>query len=959
MRRLERRPGALLTLALMTASPAWAQDADGDGVPDSSDAYPCDPERAGVTFLAGAGGHGALLFEYQWPAIGDADFNDAVIGYSYVLRTDASGALVSLTATYNVMALGGIFDNGLGLQLPIPAAQVAQVTRTLADGSSSSLSSEPGDAQLTVVVSNNLRELFGGQPGIINAINGVSLPTATLQVDVVLAAPFAGDIAAEAPFDVFLFRAQQRGLEVHRTIYGGTHQMDTSLFNTASDRSSPGHYFVDERGLPFVLDLPALTVWPSEGTDLALLWPDVLIFAASAGAQGRDFYSSTVVTQHAWDGASTASPRLLTHEVPDTSCNLGVCPEGHHPEAEVCVPDVRACDFVNGTGLETWLGEAFGACLLDSCDAEHHEEDGLCVSDTRTCAVPGGSGTQTFAGGIWTDCVAVSCDAGFHLENGACVSDIRSCAITNGAGIETWTGSEFGPCTVVSCDEGFEISGNGCVASQPSFSGSVTCGSGGLEIGCGGAWGMRVFPFSGRTYEIEISTSPTMATVSTGVMWQSNPGSTFVRWEINSDATFTPAITFSANTTYHYRLVEVVSGVRRPSTVIRSFTTRSACQFGDLMYRSAAFQGLSARGGLTVRASGNILAGDFPGDTNTGRIQELTPNLQWVAQFASGANQIYGIDVDETGAVWGTRIGNQDFGSASDMMARWSSSGSLNTPTSGARPPLCTSTGTNGTACTAGVSGHHFGWGPAMSCTDAFNRTCCNWGDPGIGCNGRFQSGARGRGLAVRSSNNVYVVDQSGHEHYNHWQIFNGSSYPTTEAGVFGINNKFSGFDNRVHALGQGAYVGGGTAGHFVWQTGTANSYAYIWFPGDATTLRNKHDAVIRVITNPTGFRSSGDGTGSFAFTANRFGSGTRDRLPLLYWTGTGDRRHVSIFQSGSIIAQRGASTSNPTTTELAWRRPTSNCGEYQHAPLISVTSDGDRFIYASDGAFVYRYFRH
>lgn len=123
-----------LILAVFSASPAQALlDNDGDGVPNRADALPCDPRSAALAYAPGESERGLLLFEDMWPAAGDLDFNDLALSYHYEARVDASGAVSSLRVTYDVLAIGGILDNGLGLHLPLARDAVARVTRTIDD----------------------------------------------------------------------------------------------------------------------------------------------------------------------------------------------------------------------------------------------------------------------------------------------------------------------------------------------------------------------------------------------------------------------------------------------------------------------------------------------------------------------------------------------------------------------------------------------------------------------------------------------------------------------------------------------------------------------------------------------------------------------------------------------------------------------------------------------------------
>ncbi len=309
-----------VALCAVAASPASAQDSDGDGAIDTVDAYPCDASIAAIAFAPGEGQHAALLFEDQWPQAGDADFNDAVITYNYMVTENGAGEAVAITATFNALALGGNYDNGLGLHLPVPSANIGAVTLTLGTGSPQPIAPSTADSEFTLPVINNMRALFGGQAGPINAIDGATLNSEVIQVDIALSTPTTLDMAA-APFDIYLFRSAIPAHEIHRSGYTGTAAMDTTLFNTNSDNSGPGLAFIDDRGLPFVLNIPQYQVYPKEAVDIATLWPRIVNFAATSGAQDGDFYVGDAVLANAFTGSASPSPSLnATAPVADFSC---------------------------------------------------------------------------------------------------------------------------------------------------------------------------------------------------------------------------------------------------------------------------------------------------------------------------------------------------------------------------------------------------------------------------------------------------------------------------------------------------------------------------------------------------------------------------------------------------------------------------------------------------------------
>ena len=296
---------------------AAAQDSDGDGVPDGADAFPCDASLSAVAFAPAEGVHGMLLFEDLWPQAGDLDFNDVVLTHHLVYRA-GGGGVRSLTATLNVLALGGIYDNGLAWQLPVPASAVASVSRTVA-GQRVDLVPSSGDGQLTVVIADNLRALFGGEAGVINSDQGAaSRPAVEVRVDVTFTTP-VNLPSAHAPHDLFIFRTADPSHELHRPEFAGSSRMDHDLFGTHDDGSSAARRFVDTSGLPFALALPALASWPREGLAISSLYPNIVAFAASGGTTHADFWTSAVNGASSYSRAPLPAPSALTHTV-DRSC---------------------------------------------------------------------------------------------------------------------------------------------------------------------------------------------------------------------------------------------------------------------------------------------------------------------------------------------------------------------------------------------------------------------------------------------------------------------------------------------------------------------------------------------------------------------------------------------------------------------------------------------------------------
>jgi LruC domain-containing protein len=300
-------------------------DADGDTIANVFDEYPCDPNKASSVFVPSQSSMGMVMYEDLWPSDGDFDFNDTVIAYNYEIIYNRQETITAIRANFNVIAIGASLHSGLGLALPIPAAAVSQIHRRIGEGGVDLPVVRSSDGNLVVHVINDLRQTFSVADQYINTrpAEPVTRPR-TISVLVELAQPVALR-ASDAPFDLFLYWTHDPSHEIHRPMYAGTLDMDTTLFGTESDGSTETRHFVNHQGVPFALDVPVSTLYPVEKIPIDWLYPDILAFGTSGGATAKNYYATNVQLVHAFTGdvfgtaraAAVIPPRV---EVYDTQC---------------------------------------------------------------------------------------------------------------------------------------------------------------------------------------------------------------------------------------------------------------------------------------------------------------------------------------------------------------------------------------------------------------------------------------------------------------------------------------------------------------------------------------------------------------------------------------------------------------------------------------------------------------
>ncbi|MEL7588110.1 MAG: LruC domain-containing protein [Prolixibacteraceae bacterium] len=274
---------------------AVVEDADGDGISDSQDDFPNDPARSLIAYYPAEDAWNTLLFEDQWPGLGDYDFNDLVIKYQYEYYINADNKVVDLIAHFKVIAAGAGYANGFGFKLSIPNASVLDVSGYIHSGTSITLNAnktEQGSSnEAVVIVFDNLATSLGTmfnvkQGGATKEVTPIDVHVSLSEVDPNLL----------NTIDPFLFVNQVRGREVHQMGFNPTSKADISLFGTGNDNSNGGVYYRSTQRLPWCLNISGDIRHMIETIDFGVGYPDFIKWTESGGTQYMDWYLTNLYT---------------------------------------------------------------------------------------------------------------------------------------------------------------------------------------------------------------------------------------------------------------------------------------------------------------------------------------------------------------------------------------------------------------------------------------------------------------------------------------------------------------------------------------------------------------------------------------------------------------------------------------------------------------------------------------
>lgn len=274
-------------------------DTDNDGVKDSFDQFPNDPTKAYINYYPSKTTYGSLLFEDLWPATGDYDLNDMVVGYRYKTILNASNSVVELYADYFVRAAGASYINGFGVEFPFASSLVKNVTgnRLVANPNYINLKAngtENLQSKAVIIPFDDYRAIIK-RPGGFYINTQADAPVVkgdTLHMVMTFNSPISSANFGNPPFNPFLISNGRRAYEVHLPGALPTDLADRNLFSTLQDYTQPNinYYYKSKNSWPWALNLTENFDYPSEGNAISKSYTYFLDWAKNGGSTHADWY---------------------------------------------------------------------------------------------------------------------------------------------------------------------------------------------------------------------------------------------------------------------------------------------------------------------------------------------------------------------------------------------------------------------------------------------------------------------------------------------------------------------------------------------------------------------------------------------------------------------------------------------------------------------------------------------
>ena len=273
-------------------------DPDGDGVTGVADHFPNDPRRARVARTPSTG-ITMVGLEDEYPAVGDSDYNDCVVGYAFEVVSNAQGGITDILATFHLLARGSVHNHGVGLHLPgLPTGTTGtlQIERFLSDAYASH---QVVSRSLTDLIDRDWRRIADVFPYTMQALPATASPQTIANTDAMAPGRPAASARVALRFDVAV-PADALGLppydlwfQIHRGGLRDVHFPGRSAFaerQAGLPAESGAGSFRDANGYPFLLEIPNTWRFPLERVRIDAAYPQFAQWRNSAGAQARSWY---------------------------------------------------------------------------------------------------------------------------------------------------------------------------------------------------------------------------------------------------------------------------------------------------------------------------------------------------------------------------------------------------------------------------------------------------------------------------------------------------------------------------------------------------------------------------------------------------------------------------------------------------------------------------------------------
>ncbi len=287
-----------------------AIDTDKDGVIDSEDYFPNDPRYSSFSEQVGT-----IAFEDMWPSLGDYDFNDLVVRYTYGIYGNAENLIPRIDFAYTILATGAGYRNGLALSLPMRSSefslkQIGEAPKggglLVQDYEFSKYKDVTWEPGVRIIIFNDAKRVLNPSAEAMKEVllntnlAFPDVPPATVAFSLEFVQPIRLGTLGGLPFDVFMLAdtSNETSHEIHFSNIVPTPLMDFGRFAYREDIFSANQirdlrYYRTNNNLPWAIHIPGEWIHPLERVPIVDGYRYFGAWAESGGRLYADWYLDT------------------------------------------------------------------------------------------------------------------------------------------------------------------------------------------------------------------------------------------------------------------------------------------------------------------------------------------------------------------------------------------------------------------------------------------------------------------------------------------------------------------------------------------------------------------------------------------------------------------------------------------------------------------------------------------
>ncbi|MEL6194277.1 MAG: LruC domain-containing protein [Bacteroidota bacterium] len=281
---------------LVTMNPFEAVNTNGIVPPTQGGEGGDEPDYPYVTYTPGEGSYGTLAFEDLWPNSGDYDMNDLVVDYNIAEYRASNNKVGKIKCEFVLQAMGAGLKNGFGFQLELNSSKIKSVTGYSHSENYITVNAngtEAGQTKATIIVFDNGDAIMPSPGTFVNTVpTEAYIQPDTIIVEIELENNEVANNVGYPPYNPFLIKGMNRGLEVHLPNKAPTDLADMSILGTEDDDSNPGsgRYYKTSTHLPWAINLPSSFDYPMEKEAVNVAHEKFSTWAQSGGDLFNDWF---------------------------------------------------------------------------------------------------------------------------------------------------------------------------------------------------------------------------------------------------------------------------------------------------------------------------------------------------------------------------------------------------------------------------------------------------------------------------------------------------------------------------------------------------------------------------------------------------------------------------------------------------------------------------------------------